>query len=271
MRIVIERVTPPMAYKWLDNNIENNRRKREADIQSWSEDMRNGRWIADSGDTISFRRDGKLIDGQHRLHALIRANVEIDMAVAYDVSDHAINIKDTGNKRTFSDALTIEGNPEPARCGAIIRWVINFEHGKPTGRGGASFKPSSAMLRERYNKDPELFTHAATRASDLYRHKVGPAAAAGTAFYLFHRKSSYQAEAFFDMLITGANLPEYSPILILRNRLLTYKQSRYTSAEILCLYVRAWNNYRSDTPVAMLFPNGTDKQPINNGNFPKIK
>ena len=65
-------VTPELASKWLEKNIDN-RNLRKNTINQYVNDMKNGKWSL-VGDSITFDKDGILTNGQHRLYAVVQSN-----------------------------------------------------------------------------------------------------------------------------------------------------------------------------------------------------
>jgi hypothetical protein len=69
-------VTPELAKQWLEANT-HNRPLSEELVIAYMVDMLDGRWQY-NGDAIRFDHTGRLIDGQHRLHACIEAGVPFE-------------------------------------------------------------------------------------------------------------------------------------------------------------------------------------------------
>lgn|SRR5512138_2185096 len=269
MKIKKELITPAIARQMLDKNIEHNRKINPVRVIAYADDMSNGDWETETGETIKFNTDGFLIDGQHRLSAVMVSKTSVEMYVAYDVPPEALYLLDTGKSRTFGDTLKIKEIPNGNRAGAVAKWVAMYRLGFPTNKGHRNITP--AQLLKTFEKDPEGFAEAARRADDLRRMKLSTSIVGGVAFYLFNEISPSLASNFFDQLVSGANLPTKSPILVLRNRLMRASESRIKPYEFLVLYIRAWNNFLTDTPSSNLLITGVDKKPINNQNFPSIK
>jgi hypothetical protein len=100
---LIETITPRIASSYLEFN-NNNRPLRKAHIRSLAFDMMNGDWqVTHQG--IAFDTTGRLIDGQHRLHAIIEAGVPIQMLVTRGCSASSFSILDRGANRSPSDIL----------------------------------------------------------------------------------------------------------------------------------------------------------------------
>jgi hypothetical protein len=99
----IETITPRIASSYLELNI-NNRPLRKSHISLLALDMVNGDWqVTHQG--IAFDTNGVLIDGQHRLHAIIEAGVPIQMSVTRGCSASSFSILDRGANRSPSDIL----------------------------------------------------------------------------------------------------------------------------------------------------------------------
>lgn len=106
MRTVIEKITPKMAEEWLSNNMVN-RNINQYRVASYAYAMANGTWQL-NGETIKLDTNGQLIDGQHRLSAIIKAGATVEMMVVYDVPV-TVSILDRGRNRNITDSLLIEG------------------------------------------------------------------------------------------------------------------------------------------------------------------
>ena len=107
MKITQERITPEQAQEYLKFNTENYRSISKDRVISYAGDMANGKWQF-NGEAIKFDENGKLIDGQHRLHAIVRANVPVDMLVIRGVKEN-VNIYDIGSRRSMGQIAKARG------------------------------------------------------------------------------------------------------------------------------------------------------------------
>jgi hypothetical protein len=100
-------VTPALAAKWLEGNT-HNRPLKESAVNQLARDMQAGRWrLTHQG--IAFDASGVLIDGQHRLWAVIIANITVPMRVFFNESAANMAAVDTGHVRTNLDVLDLTG------------------------------------------------------------------------------------------------------------------------------------------------------------------
>lgn len=85
---MIEQVqmTPGLAKKMLASNADNQRNLRMSKVEQYVRDMLAGHWPI-TGETIKVATDGALIDGQHRLTAVLhaakfRTDITVPMLIA---------------------------------------------------------------------------------------------------------------------------------------------------------------------------------------------
>lgn len=117
--IVFEYISPAMAKQWLGDNVDNNRTPNKRYITGYAKTMKDGLWSCTNGESIKFNQDGELVDGQHRLMAVIEADVKVWMLVFYGVNNKDIHTLDDGNKRKLRDVLTIRGEKIKGRLTSI--------------------------------------------------------------------------------------------------------------------------------------------------------
>ena len=106
------RITPDIARKWLALN-KVNRPISYNTVQTYADDMLNGRWDRKTTSCIAFSESGYLVDGQHRLSAIIVANIPVIMWVSRNVGERVVF--DSGRTRTLSDHMNIL-HPELENC-----------------------------------------------------------------------------------------------------------------------------------------------------------
>jgi len=70
-----------MAKDWLENNFRN-RPISEDTVAAYARDMIAGQWVA-THQGVAFNDKDELIDGQHRLHAIVRCDKTIRMMVTF--------------------------------------------------------------------------------------------------------------------------------------------------------------------------------------------
>lgn len=259
------RVTPEVAQHWLSFNV-SNRELTQAKIDQFKADMERGYWN-DDGATIRFAH-GKLLDGQHRLTALVLANVTIRMIAVHGLNSESQVTMDTGRGRTPRDVLSIEGLDKwgSSTLGAAIHTIMAQE----TGR--ALYSPIKFTNREvrNYYLEHRSRLDATVQACKGYtrKHCVLPMARVMAMHYILSKVDQDKATSFFDKLMSGEDLAKSSPVFHLRDRLmndLIDKKSR-TAYEQFHFIVRAWNTFRRGGTVK----SNTFLYPRDGESFPEI-
>ena len=101
-------VTPGMAATWLAMANRANRRKKMQHISRMARDIATGRWLQ-TADLIRFDWNGKLIDGQHRLEAIIRTGKNLTLLVVTELDPEVQKVLDANAIRSARDTLTFAG------------------------------------------------------------------------------------------------------------------------------------------------------------------
>lgn len=120
-------ITPAIATTWLSTT-ERNRSLSDTTVKTYAGDMTAGAWkITHQG--IGFDVDGKLIDGQHRLSAIVRANIPVAMLVTRGLPKDAQDVIDAPRVRTVKDQLElIDGVTNASTKAAAAKIVFALEH-----------------------------------------------------------------------------------------------------------------------------------------------
>ena len=116
----VQLVTPEMAKEYLAKNTDN-RNKRGWWVSGLASQIKRGEWIP-THQGVGITKSGKLIDGQHRLEAIIEANIPVEMMVTTGVRDDAYKVLDNGIKRTLSDLTGV--SPKTAEICRVLSRLI---------------------------------------------------------------------------------------------------------------------------------------------------
>lgn len=107
MKIEKTLICPKKARQMLANSATNRRIKPRV-VEKYAYDMQSDRWL-DTHEAIAIDSRGQLIDGQHRLHAIILSNTLQNLMVCTGCPPENIQIIDTGSPRSTQDTLRIAG------------------------------------------------------------------------------------------------------------------------------------------------------------------
>jgi hypothetical protein len=252
-----EWIDPNAAAFYLAANT-HNRHVRPRRVAQYASDLTAGRWAL-NGETIKFDRNGQLVDGQHRLAAVVESGIAMHTLVVRGLEPQAQETVDSGSARTAGDVLGLRGMENASSVAAIARMVYRWDHGVRHQVGGVSItaaEASTSALTALIDSDPTI-QEASTVARRLGKVGLQPRAV-GLCFVLFSRISYLDARDFFDRLDSGANLANGSPLLALRrwgNQNMTLASSRLSNraarissreehAESVAAIIKTWNAWR---------------------------
>jgi hypothetical protein len=256
MRFSIEKIDAPRARALLTKNVKN-RPLNQRTVARYAADMRRGAW-ATTGDTIKIGRSGLVIDGQHRLAAIVEADASVTIAIAYDVPDESFDSIDIGRARKGSDALSIIGKHNQTTLAAAARLAFFDERGMlDIGNKWlspiAKLTPTNRDIVATVDAYPDL-AECADDVRGVYRH-AGALLAYGLGAFLlfkFRRLSEADADRFFSSLHDGAGLSPGDPLLLLRERLIRNRSEKrkLEPREIYAITVKVWNATRQGRPMS---------------------
>jgi hypothetical protein len=102
------RVTPAQAMNWLEHANNRNRNISDQVVKRYARDMKAGHWrLTHQG--IAFDPSGVLIDGQHRLWAIVESDTPVEMFIWFNISPEALMAIDSGRARSLVDNLRLGG------------------------------------------------------------------------------------------------------------------------------------------------------------------
>jgi hypothetical protein len=101
----VEEITPEIARRYFEANGPN-RHISDVKVDSYARDILAGRWKV-NGESIKFSKAGRLLDGQHRLLAVIKSGRPVQMMVTYGLDDDTMDTIDRGRPRSIGDLLSI--------------------------------------------------------------------------------------------------------------------------------------------------------------------
>lgn len=236
-KITVEPVTPDMAAQLL-GTMHGNRTLRKKVVERYAREMIAGKWLL-NGESIKVAAGGRLVDGQHRLNAVIMAKKAVTMCVVRGLDEAGVITLDTGVGRSFADWSTIGGRSYAGVAGPIARWWYKYEMGSPT----TNYQPSHQELEAVMLAHPQIVSSAAF----VMKHKVLVSRCIGTVQGFVHAFTSEHydrelADLFMMELDSGAQLRDGNPVLALRRRLVDDNRGgKRESAHVLAWTIKAWN------------------------------
>ncbi len=254
-------VSPPLAEKWLERN-RGNRKVREDRVDRYAEQIRDGEWIV-SPDAIAFSYTGKLINGQHRLKAVLRAEESAKHIVTSGLQPEAFKIADVGVKRTGADVLRIEGFKSAEEMAAVSRLLALWHQGRLEELNRYENVRNSVIVdiatasRERLTETIEK-----VGADKKALNGLMPRSLMAFAYFAYKPTFPERAEFFLNGFMREKNYPNIdweeayeegvkNPIKILKDKMRPNYKELSRKAK-LALLVKAMNAYCLERPMKQL-------------------
>lgn len=256
-------VNAAVASAWLHRN-SNNRPIRYKAVTQYANDMVGGHWKS-TGESIKFSKTGRLLDGQHRLSAIVEANATIEVVVNTGLEDSSFDVIDTGRQRTGSDILTIDGISlsEARTAAAALPMIVNYSRGLPAH---SSARPTNQALLDFWKQHP--YVQPASRYAALLPKRFPPISHGKAMFlhWLFAQVDQDSAEDFLAALFTGGQLSMTESIYHLRNKFIESRMQGVPIRDGIQIHAcfKAWNLYRAKREVRSwrsVFPRADEKLP----------
>lgn len=235
-----ERITPEKAKQWLEMN-HHNRPLSDVYCNELARDMKEGRWHV-NGESIKFDSSGFLIDGQHRLKAVVRSGCTIDTCVTYNIYDsEAFKYIDEVKKRTAGYLMAASGSKNAIPKASGTRLVYQVVHCDNLKRLRLYKKRIHNCDLADFAEQISEIDEAVALSSVLV--KISTRAVITASAVVLLRINPDQARSFFEKLQTGFFPERDDPVQVLRDQLLI-RENPKQAAEILenlALIFKAWN------------------------------
>jgi hypothetical protein len=102
-------MTPKLAKSILETCNTGNRKLRAAHVRKLAGAMTRGEWNMNH-QGIAFADTGRLLDGQHRLNAVIQSGKSVDFVVFHDLDEKTYRGMDKGAGRSHANSLGMDEN-----------------------------------------------------------------------------------------------------------------------------------------------------------------
>lgn len=217
-------VTPELAQTWLDRS-GRNRPISELQVERYADMMSRGDWmVTDQG--IAFDEQGRLINGQHRLNAVIKSGRAIVMLVSEGLSTRSQLVMDQGMRRAPHEQIALrEGWQVDAIHVAVAKVMIMGVGG--IGHLDRRRAKGDIQLLDRYYVKHHVaieYAVAAFRRNPSVKGVtlapvIGPVARA------YYHEAHEELVRFAEVVTTGMAVHKNDgPAVVLRNWLITGRE-----------------------------------------------
>lgn len=261
---VVMEITPEMAAHWLEtrntkdaDRAERTKRQRNLSpsvARRYAVLMNAGRWLT-THQGIAFSTTGRLIDGQHRLLAIVLAGVPVTMLVTPNCDPETFAVLDNGFKRQAAHMLDV---PHASVVASAARYLAVIQGGDelpPTAVQGAVYASTLATeyVVEIVEEWPELAAWSAAAVSCVRGSYVNAPTHLAVIAQAARTQYAEKLEEWVEGVTTGVELAATDPRLHLRNRFgRDYRILANTRGHAYNLIVKCWNTYALERPMSVL-------------------
>jgi len=246
------KITPAQAKEMLKLNVRNRPLKRSV-LLRYAESMRRDQW-KHSPEPISFDWNNHLIDGRHRLEAIVLSGTTQVFDVSYGWDPDTFDVIGKGAPRGTDADLALLGYKNANHLQAVARRMTSYVRAGYLNRSivgtgsngtvGAGLWVSPQEILDFVDAYPPL-TDSVQHALPLYQHR-GMARPASISFaYALFSPFFAGTLPFLQRAITGLNLKEGDPAAHLHRRLITNlsapKAEKLDAATVFAYFVIALN------------------------------
>lgn len=233
-------VTPDLA-RFLLGTSQGNRPLKPIRIARYRRHLAQGEW-AMTGQGIIIDSAGHLIDGHHRLTAVIAEKTSAWVLVVFGVDPEAKRHLDQNSVRQPADTLQCVNRVAVA---AALGWLWRESEGGKSGNMPANETPTNL---EQHPTMVEC-VHVALKLRFIIPPSLG-----GYMVYRTRQANSNKSQEFIEQLASGTLLKDGSPVLLLRNRLMANRagKSKLPQHEVLALIIKAWRSFLEGRPLRSL-------------------
>lgn len=234
-------IGPVLAAKVLDQNYPRNRPPWKSTTTQYSLDMAAGRWLL-THQGIAFATDGKLLDGQQRMLAVVDSGATVPMRVTVGIDAATFAVMDTGRPRGAADAVAMAGYDHHKTLAAAARLLFMYDADRIHDR---KTRVTNQQVLNTLDANPRM-AEAIPAGLRMARTALVPARVGITFAYLVLVRTARldMADAFIDAVCTGTNQPAGSPVLAVhRYFLVTVRGTRHGPDDDLAVLLKGWRAY----------------------------
>ena len=250
MKVCIETITPDIAREYLTKNTNNYRPVIRSVVGKYAADIKSG-LFEENGNAIVFSKTGVLLDGQHRLYAIVEADKPVTMVVVRDVEETCQTF-DYQSKRTDVQILRASGIDGYARSPQAISAAAMLISGCIYA-GDRRAKETSVQLKRKFlekNKtDVDAVASACFNGDSNKITKKAPVFCASWCLFVSGEPCE-RLEKFFRVVNTGFPVDgeECTPCIVLRNYLISNRGTPSSYARHygeFCNTIRAYLDFKN--------------------------
>lgn len=237
-------IDPDLAAKMLERS-GGNRQVSQHIVNRYAKAMAAGEWAL-NGESVVIDEHEVVLDGQHRLWAVIQSGASVRMLVVRGARRDSFATIDCGKGRTPADALSATGRANTTILNSVLAWLQFYE--RAAGRSGwlsmiGRDKTSHADIVAYADQNPDAGGIGMRMFMRVRRaNRMIPAGPFGAFAVLVERARAMDAESFLDEFVTiDQSGPPVSQFHSMMSRWPRNRRSQQDHATLFGLMVKCHN------------------------------
>ena len=266
--VAVEVITPSVAKQMLEGNVDN-RKLRKFRVNQYADAIKRGMWDIQN-DAITISKTGRLLNGQHRLTAIVEADTPVQCLVLRGVDDSTYASIDAGLSRNVNDALlqAVGGGVNVSHISPIAKMLIAFDCGINIFDTNAMSLVQRQDVVDYVQKNNEMLEWGKNIGAKADTAVGGVRTAWGVfAILAASKHGKDKVEEFINLVIDGVGLKPGDAPLALRNWLSRQRGqlARTATKTNIAVFVGNFNKWMTHEKISVVRPYGGTWE-----NFPEV-
>jgi hypothetical protein len=242
-------LTPDMAAELLNCNMLN-RPLNDQHVQRIARQIIDKKWKF-NGDTIKISTESDILDGQHRLWAVMEAKIAIETVIVRGIERDAFATIDTLRKpRSGADVIALSGTMRNRQVIApALGWLVRWQRGVLENYRAPQHRVENSDIESAFAAHPAM---AAAAETGIKLRKVGNPAIIAFAYYVMSNQNAQIAEDFIKILRDPAGVGLTHPFFMLRAYFLGDKLTHKDPVVSIALVFKAANAVKENKEIQLL-------------------
>lgn len=239
----VVQVSPTLAERLLSTNSKN-RPLVAGRVEKYARDMTVGNWKMNA-ETVKIDVNGDLLDGQHRLWAVIESGATVPLMIVEGLDPEVMPTIDTGRARTAADALSLaSGAKSAALLAGALRWMYWYGM-RPRPENFNTARPTHSELITLYEGNPDFNEAVRAAHNHVQAKRLVPGSILVFTYAMAVRVDAAKAGAWLQLLNDGSNMDVKHPVHQLRERMIANRgaSAKLTPMDVAALAAKSWAQF----------------------------
>lgn len=234
----ITTITPELAASLLEHN-HLNRPLSDAHVKRIAAQILADKWKF-NGDTIKISVNNEVLDGQHRLWAIIEAKQAVETILVRGIERDAFSTIDTLRRpRSGGDVIALNGTTRYRNIiSSALQWLWRWQHGCLEKYKDPKFRIENSDIEAMFTAHPQIIR--AIESAAKLRSLANPALV-GFFYYILTNRNEHLAEQMMATLENPAGVSITDPYFKLRVYFLEDSHKRKDALYSIALMIKASN------------------------------